>query len=211
VLVHRQVPGLDAEPEEVLDDRQHDVVVAVEVPGALGAAFLDEPERLEVADPVAIDPRGGAHLLDRHLQTGRCLRELLVGLGDDRFDLAVDDLAVERVVFEQPVLDHLEGQVLVPLHPQDRTQTVHVLLVELAVARRCAFGLDQAFGLEEPDLADRDVRELRLDRDQDLADRLIVAGGHAPHSPTKNTRRNRPIWTSSCAASLVTSTRSRFT
>ena len=39
------------------------------------------------------------------------------------------------VLLEQPLLDHLERQVLVALHPQDRLQPLDVVDVELAVAR----------------------------------------------------------------------------
>ena len=77
VLVHREVAGLDAEPEEVLHDRQDDVVVAVVVAGAVGAVRAHDPERLQLLDPVPVHPGSRRHLLDRHLQTGRRVRDLV--------------------------------------------------------------------------------------------------------------------------------------
>ena len=46
--------------------------------------------------------------------------------------------------------------------------------VELPVARRRALGVDEALALEEPDLRDRDVRELVAQRREDLADREVL-------------------------------------
>jgi len=76
VLVHREVPGFDAEPEEVLDDRQDDVGVPVVVLRTVRAVRGHDPEGFELADPVAIDAGRRRHLLDRHLQSRRSLGDL---------------------------------------------------------------------------------------------------------------------------------------
>jgi hypothetical protein len=49
---------------------------------------------------------------------------------------------------------------MLPLLAQDPTETLHVGLEELAVARRRALGVHQALALQEADLGDRDVGKL---------------------------------------------------
>ena len=78
-----------------------------------------------------------------------------------------------RSLLLQAVLDHLERQEVVALLAQDPAQPLDVGLVELAVARRRALGVEQALALEEPDLGDRDVGELVLEQGEDLADRQV--------------------------------------
>jgi len=58
---------------------------------------------------------------------------------------------------------------------QDPPQPFDVRLVELAVAGRCALGVEQTLALEEPDLRDRDVRELLLEERENFADREVGA------------------------------------
>ena len=109
----------------------------------------------------------------------------------------------------QAVLDHLEGQEVLPLLAQHPAQALHVVLVELAVARRRALRVDQALALEEPDLGDGDVGELLAEQGQHVPDRQVRAGAHAPAAraamavtrPPPPGRRslNFPIWTSSPA------------
>src|SRR5439155_21898984 len=192
--------------------RQDDVIVPVVVARVLGTVGRDDAEALELLDALTFDARRRGHLLERHLQAGRGIGELLrrlrpVPVGRHREVLA---LAVARV---QALLDHLEREVLIALHAQDRFQLVDVLRVELPVARRRPLRFDEALGLQEPDLRDRDVGEFRLDRHQHLADRLVVARPrHGHDSPAaKNSSLNLPIWTSSFDASFVSSTCSPFT
>jgi hypothetical protein len=209
MLVHGQVSGLDPVPEEVLQDRQHHVVVAVVVLRAVRPMRTDEAEPLELLDPLPLDPRRRRHLVHRHLQPRRWLGDLV--LGARPIGLLVDGDVLAALLLQQPVLDHLERQVLVPLHPQDVLQSIDVLVVELSVPGGSALGLDQAFGLEEPDLRNGDVGKLGLDGDENLTDRLIVPRRHA-HSPdSKNASLNFPICTSSPELSITASTRSRLT
>jgi hypothetical protein len=183
VLVHREVAGLNAILEEVLHDGQHDVVVAVVVLGRVGSVRGHQPVGLELLDPLLVDPGRGGHLLDRHLEPGRWLGQLLLDLLLLRGLAIVERLARSRLLGQQPVLDHLEWQVLVALHPQDLLQLVNVLVVELPVPRGRPLRIDQPLGFEEADLRDRDVGELRLHRYQDLADGLVAARGHPPLTP----------------------------
>ena len=88
---------------------------------------------------------------------------------------------VELAVGEA-VLDHLERQEVLALLAQDPAQALDVGLVELAVARRRALGVEQALALEEADLGDGDVGELVLEQGQDLADREVRAVGHVGHA-----------------------------
>ena len=115
----------------------------------------------------------------------------------------------------EPVLDHLEGQVVVLLLAQDPAQPIDVGLVELAVAGRGALRVEQPLALEEPDLRDGDVGELPLEQREDLADRQVGAvrrstGHGASPLPVRNTSLNVPICSSSPSDSGADSTRSRL-
>jgi hypothetical protein len=72
------------------------------------------------------------------------------------------------------LLDHLQRQVVLPLHPDDVAQPLHVLGGVLPVAGRSPLRLHEALGLEEADLRllDVRVRELGTQVGQRLADRL---------------------------------------
>jgi hypothetical protein len=70
---------------------------------------------------------------------------------------------------EQPALDDLEGQEVLPLLAQDPAQPLDVVVVELAVARRRSLRVKQALALEEPDLGDGDIRELLPQQGEHLA------------------------------------------
>ena len=124
--------------------------------------------------------------------------------------------AVERRTYGcgEALADDAQGEALVALGAQDEPQTGDVVLGELAVAGGRAVGLDQAGALEEADLGDGDVRELRLEDPQHLADAhgrsgagrlgpLAGAGGvssiaarpgrqvaldRIPHDPTRHLR-----------------------
>ena len=88
--------------------------------------------------------------------------------------------AVDRV---QVVLDHPQRQVVVALLGQHEPQPGHVGRRELAVARGRPLRIDEALGLEEPDLGDRDVRELRPQLTQDLPD---AQGGPGVRPPPRS-------------------------
>src|SRR5439155_23856477 len=75
-------------------------------------------------------------------------------------------------------LDHLEWQEVLALLAQDPTQALDVGVVELAVARRRALGVEQALALDEADLRDGDVGELVLEEGQHLPDRHEGPLGH---------------------------------
>ena len=184
VAIERQVPRLEAVAEELSDGREHQEVLAVVVPGALRTVLADEAEGAELADALHLDPRRGRHLLDGHLQADRRLARHLLddgrrgprsGRGDRR---SVRERRALLFLLTQPVADHLERQVLVALHAQDRLQAAHVVVVELPVPRGRALRIDESLGLQEPDLRDRDVGELGLDLDQHLADREVGARRH---------------------------------
>ena len=124
--------------------------------------------------------------------------------------------AVDRV---QVLLDDPQRQVVVALGREHVAQPGDVVAAELAVARRRALGLDQPLRLEEPDLRDGDVREVRPELGQHLTDaherpRGADAAPAAPTAPpphqsarspavaaARKTRRNLPICTSSPPAS----------
>ena len=114
---------------------------------------------------------------------------------------------------------------MLPLLAQHPAQPLHVVLVELPVARRRALRVDQALALEEPDLGDGHVGELLAEQGQDVADRQVGTRAHrlppsrrhraavAAHSPvaTRYKSLNLPIWTSSPLDSRASSIRFRFT
>jgi hypothetical protein len=49
---------------------------------------------------------------------------------------------------------------MVALLAKDIAQPSDVVRLELAIAGRCALRTDQPLGLQEPDLADRDIRKV---------------------------------------------------
>src|SRR5699024_7062492 len=123
-----------------------------------------------------------------------------------------------RVECVQFLPDHLERKVPVPLCGEHVAQTLAVFRAEAPVPARGAFGCDQAFALEEPDLRHREVRELRTPECDDAADRevfllggAVSGGGHCPGVPARKTRRNVPIRTSSPFDRDAESTGSRLT
>jgi hypothetical protein len=157
---------------------------------------------LELLDALSVDARRGRHLLERHLQAGRRLCQVFAAsIGIHAGGRLLEGrlfVGLAGVRLEETLLDHLQREVLVALEAKDGLQTLDVVRIELAVAGRCALGCDQSFGLQEPDLRDRDVGELGLDVDEDLSDRLVVArAGHALvcsyRSAAKNVSLNLPI------------------
>jgi len=69
------------------------------------------------------------------------------------------------------VLDDAKRQIVVLLLREHVTQPGNISGRELAVSGRGALGAYQALVLEEPDLADGQVREIDLQMGQDVADR----------------------------------------
>ena len=74
------------------------------------------------------------------------------------------------------LLDDLQRVVVVALLGEDVAQPLQVGPGELPVARRRALGLDQPLGLEEADLGDADLGEVRAQLVEDLADAHPAAG-----------------------------------
>ena len=72
--------------------------------------------------------------------------------------------------------DDLQRQVVVLLDVEDVAQPVDVAVGVAPVPGRCPLGREQALALEEPDLRDRDVRELLGQDLQDLADAAPIRG-----------------------------------
>ena len=93
------------------------------------------------------------------------------------------------VHLRQALLDHLERQEVLALLAQDEAQTFDVGRIELAVSRRCPLRVDQALALEEADLRDRDVFELRAELIEHVADRDVLDGGHVSRPDAR--RRGR--------------------
>ncbi len=90
----------------------------------------------------------------------------------------------DRVRFVvETVLDDLERQEVLALLEKHPAQSIDVLLVELAVARRRALGVDQSLAFQEADLRDGDVGELLAQQGQDVTDRQIRARRHRRPSP----------------------------
>ena len=83
----------------------------------------------------------------------------------------------------EPFLDHLERQEVLALLAQDEAQALDVGGRELAVSRRRALGIDETLALEEPDLRDRDVGELRAELIEHVADRDTCAP--SPRQPSR--------------------------
>ena len=60
----------------------------------------------------------------------------------------------------EPALYDLERQEVFALLAEHPFQALDVVVVELAVSRRCAFRIDESLAFQESDLRDRDVRKL---------------------------------------------------
>jgi hypothetical protein len=78
----------------------------------------------------------------------------------------------------EPVLDHLQGQEVLPLLAEDPTQAFHIVLVELPVPGRGPLGVDQALALEKPDLGDGDVGKLLSEQGEDVSYRQVRTRAH---------------------------------
>ena len=84
----------------------------------------------------------------------------------------------------QPVLDHLERQEVLPLLAEHPAQALHIVLVELPVARRGPLGVHQSLTLQKADLRDGDVGEFLSQERQHVADGQIRPAAHRASAPT---------------------------
>ncbi len=87
----------------------------------------------------------------------------------------------------QTVLDHLEGQEVLPLLAEHPAKPLHIVVVELAVAGRGPLRIDQALALEEPDLGDGHIREFLPQEGQDITDGEVGPAAHGATPPTQTT------------------------
>ena len=78
----------------------------------------------------------------------------------------------------EPVTDDAQGQEVLALFAEDDPEAVDVGVVELAVSRWCALGVDEPLALEETDLRDGDVGKFLQQQRQHLADRQVRTIGH---------------------------------
>jgi hypothetical protein len=74
-----------------------------------------------------------------------------------------------RLLTFESSLDDLEREEILPLLAEDPPEPVHVVVVELAIARWRPFGDQQAAALEKANLGDRDVREFLPQEREDVA------------------------------------------
>src|SRR6478735_5361103 len=224
-LERPQVPGLEAEAGQLERGGGDHQRVGVEVTGPAG---LDQAVGLELAEQRLVDLRGLQQLLAREPQLARAgerlrTRHPVAGQRDlghrrhHRVDRRRLEAAVDRI---EVLADHLEREVVVTLHREDVAEPVHVVAGELPVAGRGPLRVDQSLVLEEPDLGDRDPREVRPELAEHLPDvesrpRRGRSRGHGqtpwPAWLAKNTRRYLPIWTSSPSWRVTSSMRSRLT
>ena len=84
----------------------------------------------------------------------------------------------------QPVLDHLERQEVLPLLAEHPAQALHIVLVELPVARGSPLGVHQSLTLQKADLRDGDVGEFLSQERQHVADGQIRPAAHRASAPT---------------------------
>ena len=77
----------------------------------------------------------------------------------------------------QGLTDHLERPEAVALSRENVAKPLQVRRRETSVARPRAFGCDEPLGLQEPDLGDGDVREVRGKLGQHAAYRELTSGG----------------------------------
>ncbi len=77
----------------------------------------------------------------------------------------------------ESTFDDLQGQEVLALLAQDPPEPLDVGLVELAIPRRGALGVDQALALQESDLGNRQVGEVVLEEIEDFSDRQMLPLG----------------------------------
>src|SRR6185312_265721 len=176
--------------------------------GRLGLARvpLDELELLELAHERGVGVGGREQLVER---------EPVVLAADEPRPPAG---AGRRAALGDDLADDPQRQELVALHTQDGAQLVDVLLAVEPVAARGAPRRDQPLVLEEPDLRDRDVGELLLERlahgpDRQPGPALSPLGRLGRHHSPRSMKVSRylPICTSSPSARRTLSIRCRFT
>ena len=100
-----------------------------------------------------------------------------VGVGVEIGVVQVVD-GVDATLLLEAALDDLQGKEVLALLTEHPAQALDVLLVELAVPRGGAFGVDETLALEEADLRDGDVGELLTQQGEDVADGEIGTTAH---------------------------------
>src|SRR4051812_32373072 len=185
---------LEAEAGQIRHDLGHGQGVVVVVAARL---LADQAELLELGELVAAQPGRVQQLLAREPHRRRRRTEVLgrrrvvldrgdghvgrtwaVGRGPRRHQAAVD-----RV---QLVLDDPQRQVVVALLGEHVAQPAHVTAGELPVARGRPLRLHQPLVLEEPDLADREIRKLDLQMGEHVADGERGSGSPAGCAHTRH-------------------------
>ena len=128
-----------------------------------------------------LEQRLGGRRLRLARASGRSAASVLGVAASARRVERLERRAVVELV--EPFLDHLERQEVLALLAQDEAQALDVGRRELAVARRRALGIDEPLALEEADLRDRDVGELRAQLIEHVADRDVR--GRRPRQPSR--------------------------
>jgi hypothetical protein len=126
--------------------------------------------------------RAGRYGLSRAGNGGLLLDQLDEGLPGAVATLLIAVVGELSLLLEA-ALDNFERQEGISLLAQDPAQAVNVRLVELAITRRGALGVDQALALEEADLGDGHVGELFLQERQNLPYREMGTAGHGLFTP----------------------------
>src|SRR5829696_77113 len=177
--VRPQVPRLDAEAGHLGGAGRDGERVPVVRPAL--AATGQQAVLLELVELLGVEPGGGEQLVAGQAHLGRLRPERVrtrQRLGGDqrtrpapgrrsRPALGWLNAAVDRI---EMLLDHPQREVVVALLGQHEPQPGDVSGGELPVSGGGALGMDQPLRLEEADLRDRDVRELRAQLAEDLAD-----------------------------------------
>src|SRR5918999_706722 len=133
-------------------------------------------------------------------------------LGPDETRRPAAPLPLPRSRCGQLLPDHAQRQELVALETEDRPETFDVVFVEEPVAALRPLRLQQALILEVPDLRDRDVRKLVLQRSADGADvqQPLGLGRFGRGTHVRKVSLYLPICTSSPSSSAADSMRRRF-
>ncbi len=148
--------------------------------GELGLGDLGGGEQLGPSEP-----RGSRRL--RVLLPGP-LQEVPPAPGGREFDPLPPGEGVEVLA------DDLQRKVVVPLHPQDAGEPLHVLRAELPVAGGRPPGLDEPLGLQEPDLGDGHFGKLvaQLVQHRADADQPVARGGGAGSGTARRCSQHGP-------------------
>jgi len=165
-----QVPGLDAELAERCDRTGHRESLRAVLP----AHPPDQAVVFELGQLRLADPRRLKQLAAGQVRGGLASGAVLA--------IAARAAAAAMCIPGEPLLDHPQRQVGVPLHGQDVPQPLDVRRGEPAVTRARPGRLDQPLGLEEADLGRADVRKFRAQLGEHLADTELTARGLLAHA-----------------------------